>query len=337
MSETATGPAGYSHDEAVAAITSYYKLVARAHAISGSYGLDLLHPPAEGWPQLSGDDAARRLGKSAAAMALIRHLPYFEVPDVVHIVPGVASLSYMAPPNLAPRTPGAPSEPPAAGGEETTPGLARHLVFLGEPPDLMEFGSDLCVDTQAGTAVLGNFHDETHPELFCDEDGWDAVTALAGAGADEDQEGRYDGLFAEHGRPGAAWCWRVGSFFAACERNLRELRWVPGVEEEGQRGHLHSEGEGEGEGEDEDEDEDEGRFALGLGTRRRLMRAHGWPGDGWNPRAARREVRRLLDCSTDESDDTGSDAGGEGEEESGAKGQKLPLRPADGPAENPSS
>lgn len=130
----------------------------------------------------------------------------------------------------------------------------------------------LWIDTQAGNIVVGNYDDEAHPERHCPEEWNDAAADV-----------RYHGMFDEHGREGAAWCRRVDTFLAACERNLRALRWMPGLEL-GWRGSI-------------DEDEADGRFALGLGEHRRIMRNHGWPGDGWDPKAARKEVGRLLGCS----------------------------------------
>lgn len=66
----------YSHDETIAAITSYYKLVSKAYAITRNS--TLLHPPPKGWPELGRAEVAAGLGLSDAAVRLLRHIPYFE-------------------------------------------------------------------------------------------------------------------------------------------------------------------------------------------------------------------------------------------------------------------
>ncbi|KAK1672325.1 hypothetical protein BDP55DRAFT_673554 [Colletotrichum godetiae] len=43
---------GYSHEATVAAITSYYELLARVHPGSVS---SLKHPPPGGWPQITSE------------------------------------------------------------------------------------------------------------------------------------------------------------------------------------------------------------------------------------------------------------------------------------------
>ncbi|XXG95827.1 hypothetical protein Hte_002098 [Hypoxylon texense] len=283
-----TGARLYSHDDTVAAITSYYKLVSRAHAIS--VGSKLLHPPPEGWPQLTANgDVAARLGLGDEPLNLIRHIPYFEFSDSLHILPDVQPKSYIddqrrmaaARQRGAERGGGESDEAQTSssssssntGGEEDSKRPPPHLVLLGHIAEGREYGHDAWLDTKLGNVVVGNYHGQARPSIGgIPEDG----------NSDPDGDDHlYDHLFRAYGLEGEGCVWRISTFFAACERNLRELVWMPGMDE-GDGGWLL-------------EDEGGSPYAiLDYEHRKRIMRDNGWPSDGWNPDGVVEELDRLL-------------------------------------------
>ncbi|KAH0429126.1 hypothetical protein CcaCcLH18_08623 [Colletotrichum camelliae] len=70
----------YSHDAAVAAITSYYELIARLQWDETS----LEYPPPGGWPQITRESFAS-LGVTDAVIDLLRHIPYI-TDDAIEIL-----------------------------------------------------------------------------------------------------------------------------------------------------------------------------------------------------------------------------------------------------------
>ncbi|KAI1140796.1 hypothetical protein F5Y05DRAFT_287078 [Hypoxylon sp. FL0543] len=260
----------YSHDETVAAITSYYKLVSRAHAVSTDS--TLLHPPPEGWPQLSADSGlVSGLGFSDEALNLIRHIPYFENSDLLQILPDVQPCSYIENQRLLAVANQRNSEQGGDGGETSPP---PHLVLLGQIPQQREFGHDVWLDTKLGNAIMGNYHAQARPSIGdIPEDGI----------YPDANDHSYDNLFSKYGQKGEGCTWRISTFFAACERNLRELEWIPGMDE-GDNGWLLDEGESP-------------YAMLDYEHRKRIMRENGWPDGDWNPDGVVEELDRLL--STD--------------------------------------
>ncbi|KAI0838304.1 hypothetical protein F5Y06DRAFT_269102 [Hypoxylon sp. FL0890] len=278
-----TGANLYSHDETVAAITSYYKLVSRAHAVSTDS--TLLHPPPEGWPQLTADsDVVARRGFSDEAINLIRHIPYFENSDALQILPDVQPKSYIEEQRLltAARQRNPPrdgeSEGEVKGGEDSPP---SHLVLLGHIPQQREYGHDVWLDTKLGNVIMGNYHAQVRPSIGdIPEDG---------IYPDADDHS-YDNLFSGYGQKGEGYTWRIATFFAACERNLRDLVWIPGMDEGDGGWILPYEGESP--------------YAMvDYEGRKRIMRDNGWPDDGWNPRGVVEELDRLLSADNDAADD----------------------------------
>ncbi|KAI1082487.1 hypothetical protein F5B20DRAFT_531518 [Whalleya microplaca] len=260
----------YSHEETVAAITSYYKLVSRAHAIT-TYS-PLLYPPPGGWPQLTDPDVVTGLGFSDDALDLVRHIPYFENSDIFHIVPNVQPKSYIGELRL---------EAAANLGESVRNGESHqasnpHIVLLGYRAPGREYGHDIWLDTKLGNAIMGNYHGQVQPY----------IGDIAEDGNDPDpDDSSYDNLFYEYGQKGEYLYWRIGTFFAACERNLRELVWIPGMDE-GDNGWLLDE-------------HGDSYTILDYEHRKRIMRDNGWPGDSWNPDGVNEELDRLLAVDSD--------------------------------------
>ncbi|KAL7629677.1 hypothetical protein AAE478_001200 [Parahypoxylon ruwenzoriense] len=280
-----TGAGLYSHGETVAAITSYYKLVSRAHAVSTNS--TLLYPPPEGWPQLTTNpDVVTSLGLSDEAVNLIRHIPYFEDSDALQILPDVQPKSYIEDQRLlaaasqhkSTRNDGE-SEQASNSGENSPP--PPHLVLLGYIPQQREYGHDVWLDTKLGNVIMGNYHAQIRPNIGgIPEDGIKP----------DPDDGSYDNLFCGYGQKGEGCIWRIGTFFAACERNLRDLVWIPGMDE-GDGGWILP-------------DEGESPYAmLDYEHRKRIMRDNGWPDDDWNPDGVVEELDRLLGADGDAEDD----------------------------------
>ncbi|KAK7936731.1 uncharacterized protein PG986_015169 [Apiospora aurea] len=266
----------YSHDETVAAITSYYKLVSKAHAIARNS--TLLHPPPEGWPELGRPEVAAGLGLSDEAMRLLRHIPYFEGSEAVQILPDVQPHSYIEPQRIelyaerGKRSSAAGDTDKAAGEGEKTQKPPPHLVSLGCNAPEREYGHDVWLDTKRGIVLVGSYHD-VQPDIGVPEDGVFF--------SDDDDDGEeYENLFSEYGQKGSGRSWRVSTFFATCGRTLRELVWMPGMDE-GDEGWMLDQGESP-------------YAILDYEERKRIMRSKGWPGDSWDPEAVAEEVDQLL-------------------------------------------
>ncbi|KAI1210175.1 uncharacterized protein F4807DRAFT_424113, partial [Annulohypoxylon truncatum] len=200
---SSTGAILYSHDETVAAITSYYELVARAHAITDRS--ELLHPPPEGWPQLNDPDVVAGFGFSDEALELIRHIPYFECSERVQILPDVEPHNYIERdllPGVADRGKSI-RRGEAEYGEDRTP---PHLVLLGFIPPLREYGSDVYLDTKLGNVIIGNYHCNVQIGLGVESD----------AIYPEPDDNSYDDLFKDLDSDGEGSCYRISTFFAAC-------------------------------------------------------------------------------------------------------------------------
>ncbi|OTA62370.1 hypothetical protein K449DRAFT_382364 [Hypoxylon sp. EC38] len=277
-----TGRSLYSHDETVSAITSYYELVSRALGIA-TYS-KLLYPPPEGWPVLADPDVVNGMYYTEEAMRLIRHIPYFDMPDMVEILPDVASISHInvgkALRNGAVIWRGELNIPP-------------YIVPLGHRPQEREYGHSLWLDTKLGNVILGNHHEMVEFSGVGD-------TPADGIWPDD---GSYDDLFVEHGIRGHGVPIRIATFFAACERQLRQLEWLPGMEEDG----------GEGGRLIDYFDDFEVNTNLTYEQRMKIMLDNGWP-DDWNQKGAIKDIHRLLEIEDEEDDsDNGEDGAAEDE------------------------
>ncbi|KAI0101945.1 hypothetical protein F4776DRAFT_497021 [Hypoxylon sp. NC0597] len=295
----------YSHEETVAAITSYYELVSSVHSIA-TYS-KLLYPPPEGWPQLAGDDMAAGLLHSEEAVKLIRHMPYFDMPDMIQILPDVEPISYIDEERVrrfayvgkALRNGAIPQK-----GERNIP---PHIVWLGHRPHEREYGHSVWLDTKLGNVILGNHHGEV-------EFSGVAGTQADGIWPDDDS---YDDLFVVHGIRGHGVPIRIATFFAACERSLRTLEWLPGMDEDiGEDGFLL------------DDMDDLENTNLTYEQRIKIMLDNGWPDDDWNVEGAKRDLKRLLDMVYEEGNgEEGNGEEGNGEEGNGEEGngEEVPV------------
>ncbi|KAK8022111.1 hypothetical protein PG993_012878 [Apiospora rasikravindrae] len=211
----------YSHDETVAAITSYYKLVSKAHAITRNSAL--LHPPPGGWPELSRPEVVAGLDLSDEVIRLLCHIPYFEDSEDVQILPDVQPHSYIEPQRIelyaerGKKQSSATSDADSTTQDnEETPSPPPHLVSLGCTAPDREYGHDVWLDTKRSIVLVGSYHD-VQPDIGVPEDG------VSSSPSDYDDDQAYENLFSEYGQKGSGRSWRIGTFFAACERNLREL------------------------------------------------------------------------------------------------------------------
>ncbi|KAK0382113.1 hypothetical protein CLIM01_00528 [Colletotrichum limetticola] len=73
QSSSDSSQAEYSHKATVAAITSYYELLALVHPDSVC---SLEYPPSGGWPQITSESFSI-LGRNDTVIELMRHIPYF--------------------------------------------------------------------------------------------------------------------------------------------------------------------------------------------------------------------------------------------------------------------
>ncbi|KAI0892931.1 hypothetical protein F4806DRAFT_499455 [Annulohypoxylon nitens] len=268
----------YSHEETVAAITSYYKLVQRAHAITNRG--DLVHPPPEGWPQIDDPDLADGEPEyNEDCLKLMRHIPYFKDADRIQILPDVQPCGFIGYIRCSKyeEDPDQPYIPP-------------FLMMLGAIPHEREYGCDCWLDTKWGDILVGSYHDQGCVDIGTEQDCIDA----------EPDDHSYDNLFYEYEQHGAGSAWRISTFFAACEKQLKELKWIPGMSE-GEEGRII-------------QDETSTFSMLSMERRKQIMRDNGWPGDNWNPEAARAEVERSLQQICSERSDRSSGPAEETEE-----------------------
>ncbi|KAI1400819.1 hypothetical protein F4819DRAFT_460078 [Hypoxylon fuscum] len=165
------------------------------------------------------------------------------------------------------------SEQPSGSRENSPP---PHLVLLGYIPQQREYGHDVWLDTKLGNVIMGNYHAQVRPSIGdIPEDGIYPDT----------DDTSYDNLFREYGQEGEDCVWRIGTFFAACERNLRELIWIPGMDEGDDGWILPYEGESP-------------YAMLSYEHRKKIMRDNGWPVDDGNPDGVAEELERLLSADS---------------------------------------
>ncbi|OTA94879.1 hypothetical protein M434DRAFT_394249 [Hypoxylon sp. CO27-5] len=289
----------YSHDETVAAITSYYELVSRALGIA-TYS-KLLYPPPEGWPQLADPDVVTGMFSTEEAMRLMRHIPYFEASDMVQIFPDVEPISHIDEERVRYSAYVGEALRNGAVGQKSELKIPPYMVWLGHPPHEREYGQSLWLDTKLGNVVLGNYHGMVTVRGIGD-------TRADGIWPDDDS---YEDLFVECGIRGYGTPFRIATFFAACERQLRELEWLPGMDEDsGEDGFLLI------------NFNDFVNTNLTYEQRKKIMLDNGWPGDSWNQKGAKKDINRLLEIEDEEDD---SDNDGDGEVEAEAAAEKEPV------------
>ncbi|KXH48287.1 hypothetical protein CSAL01_05652 [Colletotrichum salicis] len=301
---------GYSHEATVAAITSYYELLARVHPDSVS---SLEYPPPGGWPQITSESFSI-LGRNDTVIELMRHIPYFTDDRITFMKSTTprnftggsfcrrtheASRVYNEEPrpiNLD-RIGANPGYAPEGEGEPIPSSMFTLAVLAQE----QEEGYDILLDTEHNIVIVVRVGEEFPP-------GWPPVPPDANHikwdGDDEDEaegekEDGSDGEDSEDSEEdvdlyllGHDWryspTYRIDTFFKMCQEQWRVMNWMPKMEWVGQ---THEEYLFE---------ESDSNTDLCTGLRRKIMREAGWPGTGeqvglgWDKAKAEKEMVELM-------------------------------------------
>jgi hypothetical protein len=268
MSESEPKVPPYSHDAAVAAITSYMKLLSRAYF--SYHKPKLLYPPRRGWPEINAQDfACFRATKEA--LELRRHIPYFKWHTDVQLMPEVDVTSYIWPISVARWS--KESCKMRQGELVAEPGCPPHIVCLGGSNE--EYQSWVLVDTKSNVVIYENSHNEPPPLGLS----FESQVSIP------DEE--YSALSIEPGK--FRWIWPLPNFFEACERNLNDFIWMPNVSDVGDH-ELVANTEQTTEAEQYEEV-------------RRIMRNAGWPGEHYDKKRAEPEARTKFDWLNEDEDE----------------------------------
>lgn len=194
-------------------------------------------------------------------MELIRHIPYFERPNHIQVMANVEPASYIDPNDVARWS--QDSRLMREGKPISFNELPPHVICLGGSAPEEEYGSYLYLDTKNNCMVYCNWHGDP-PLLGLPKD------------SQIDLPGDITGLETYR------WAWPIDTFFEACERNIRDLKWTPYILDEMQ-GYI--------------QDNATGFLEVELEEVRCIMRNTGWPGDDWdkNKRQAQKMIHRVLD------------------------------------------
>lgn len=260
----------FSHDAAVAAITRYYRFLGWLH---GGAESALLFPPEGGWPQMK-PHLAHYLNLGPEALRLVREIPYFK--STPHIVPECRPTNYLAEfakleatiDNLERKPPPSVYETMPAPDAEFPP----HIFVLGQGG--YRWGSTLAIDTKRGVAI---WHDSNEDSLAEGCPGPDAPSEID---YDSDPEA-HEPLHTARGWRSAP-TYRIETFFAMAEEQLKILHWVPLLTEddepihESRPVHEHTNEE--------------------LPDRIKILKDAGWPGDNWDHTRAYRATAEWKDA-----------------------------------------
>ncbi|KAK7433673.1 hypothetical protein CaCOL14_009286 [Colletotrichum acutatum] len=310
QSSSDSSQAEYSHEATVAAITSYYELLARVHPDSVS---SLKYPPSGGWPQITLESFSI-LGRSDTVIELIRHIPYF-TSDRISFMKSTTPRNFAdasfcrrtheesrvyneevrpVPQDKIGANPGYSPE----GGGVPIPSSMFTLAMLAEEK---EEGYDILLDTEHNIVIVVRVGEEfLH--------GWPPVPPDANhinwGGDDKDEvegekEGESDGEDSEDSEEnvdlyllGHDWryspTYRIDTFFNMCQEQWKVMNWMPKMEWAGQieEGYRSAETK-----------LDE---TYGDGLRQKIMRDAGWPGTGeavgmgWDKAKAEKQMIELM-------------------------------------------
>lgn len=263
----------YSLTAAVSAITSFCEIVQRAHA--DTYNT-LTYPPPGGWPEIT-HELFSKLGKSAAVIELLRHLPYFKHYAAPHLLPDTTGINYMdhnymsALKNYKPRHRVSVEHDADDNGSEdreSTNDVEQDDRGHGFTPDMIALtqprpreGYTLILDTRRNAII------------FCS----DSLSFPFGL-----DKGDLSPIDEEHD-PGAWDGWKcmptfkIETFFRSCIKRYIDLEWLPELGEVGM-GNVY-------EGDEEEP----------MRRRKEIMKECGWPGEGWDKVRAEREMTEMSD------------------------------------------
>ncbi|KAK2775390.1 hypothetical protein CKAH01_12759 [Colletotrichum kahawae] len=211
----------YSHDAAVAAITSYYELIARLQWDETS----LEYPSPGGWPQITRESFAS-LGVTDAVIDLLRHIPYI-MDDAIEILENTHARCFID---------SFLCEMIHANSEKQR----------RESRDRMEYGFKVYLDTTYGLIILtmngGNFPscepgfkgDMVNPYIDSDAEEAREQPKLENPWNTDDEEEEED-IFGDNDwrRIGKSETFRIETFFDLCKEQWRRMNLMPRLEYSG--------------------------------------------------------------------------------------------------------
>ncbi|KAF4784144.1 hypothetical protein HER10_EVM0004723 [Colletotrichum scovillei] len=285
QSSSDSSQAEYSHEATVAAIASYYELLARVHPDSVS---SLEYPPPEGWPQIT-PESFSILGRNDTVIELMRHIPYF-TSDRISFMKSTTPRNFAdasfcrriheesrvyneevwpVPQDKIGANPGYSPE----GGEVPIPTSMFTLAVLAEEK---EEGYDILLDTEHNIVIVVRVGEE-FPHGWPPNNGEDS----------EDSEEDVDLYLLGHDWRYSP-TYRIDTFFKMCQEQWRVVNWIPKMEWAGQIEERYRSAETK---------LDE---TYGDGLRQKIMREAGWPGAGeevglgWDKAKAEKQMIELM-------------------------------------------
>jgi hypothetical protein len=254
----------YSLEATVAAITSFYELVASLLSDEIS---QLQYPPPGGWPEINRNEFAI-LNLSDNALELLRHLPYF-TDDSIQIMPKTAPNNYMDPQR---RSDWSQQSRHLYGQPfSMTPNPTPDIVCLADmvEPERKD-GLTILLDTRHGVVILeGAKEGFPYLEYF---GGGDANVCNC---PENSPEIRYRDF------------WKIDSFFRNCQRQFLVMNWMPMLEE------PYS-------ADLEVLSRDQRPSTEKEAMRMRILQEAGWPGDeygrGWEKQIARMRMEEASEA-----------------------------------------
>ncbi|KAK1829721.1 hypothetical protein QBC39DRAFT_355741 [Podospora conica] len=240
----------FSHDVAVTTITRYCRLIDRLHGPGTTK-----YPPAGGWTQVEAH-LGEHLNLGPEAVRLIRYLPHCEY----HIVPECRPRNYPAGFDHVLATIAETKKPPRPeyeGFPELDPEFPPHIFELAGGGYRM--GCRLAIDTKRGVAIWHNTNEDSLAK-GCPEP--DAAPEID---FDPDPEA-HEPLYTHRGWR-AAPTYRIETFFAMAEEQLKLLNWIPRLDSGG--GEI-------------DEPRVYGVLDEEQQGRIKIMKDAGWPAETWD-------------------------------------------------------
>ncbi|KAK1455549.1 hypothetical protein CMEL01_04309 [Colletotrichum melonis] len=274
-SSSDSSQAEYSHKATVAAITSYYELLARVHPDIVS---SLEYPPSGGWPQITSESFSI-LGRNDTVIELMRHIPR------VFLRTHEESRAYNEEVRPVPQDKiGAdPGYSPEGGGVPITSNMFTLTVLAEEKQE----GYDILLETEHNIAPIppdadhikwgGGDEDKAEDEKDDESNGEDS----------EDSEEDVDIHTLGHNWRYSP-TYRINTSFKMCQEQWKVMNWMPKMEWAGQIGKRYRSAETE---------LDE---TYGDGLRQKIMREAGWPGTGeevglgWDKAKAEKQMIELM-------------------------------------------